>query len=153
MVEIISNSVDETVNYGIRLSSQLGGGELIGLSGELGSGKTAFVKGIASGFGYRGYVKSPTFTVVNQYNTEKITLLHIDVYRLSSFEELLLIGFETFIRDDTIILIEWFDKFFELSQYKHIDIHLEYLGESGRKIIFNTNCDKYKSMLEHLCPG
>lgn len=150
MVEIITNSVDETIDCAGRFGRLLKGGEIIGLSGELGSGKTAFVKGIAFGLGYKGYVKSPTFTIVNQYHTDTLTLFHLDVYRLSSFEELLLIGFESIISEGAVMMIEWFDKFPELSQYQHISINLDYAGESSRKIRFNTNSSKFIQILNQI---
>ncbi len=139
MNEIICNSAAETLLIGEKLSKSLKGGEIIGLGGELGTGKTVFVKGVMRGLGYNGYVKSPTFTIVNQYNTPELRVIHMDIYRLSSFEELKLIGFESYLSPDTILLIEWFDKFTELVEYPHIKIEFEYLNESVRRLRFHNN--------------
>ncbi len=139
MNEFLCKTYEETVSLGEEVSKTLRGREIFGLCGELGSGKTAFVKGVAKGLGYNGYVKSPTFTIINQYNAERLKLIHLDIYRLSSFEELLLTGFESYIKDDTVIIIEWFDKFPELSGIPHIRVDFEYIDETTRRIRFREN--------------
>ncbi len=134
MNELIVNSYDEMLSIAQDFSRRLNGGEIIGLSGELGTGKTAFVKGVAAGLGFQGYVKSPTFTIVNQYKTDRLTIFHFDIYRLSTYEELLLLGFESYTGRDSVILIEWFDRFDELKELADTKIYLEYLGENSRKL-------------------
>lgn len=139
MSEIITNSLDETLNLGSKIARRLKGGEIFGLNGELGSGKTAFVRGVALGLNYKGYVKSPTFTIINQYNTDSLTLVHIDIYRISTYDELLLAGFESYLRNDTVIMIEWFSKLNELLSLPHIRVDFEYLEENRRRIVFEPD--------------
>lgn len=134
MDEIITNSYEETLRVAGGFASSLRGGEIIGLSGELGGGKTAFVKGVMLGLGYNGYVKSPTFTLVNQYQTERFNIFHFDIYRLNTFEELSLMGLESYFCENSITLIEWFDKFEELISLTNIKIYFEYIAESSRLI-------------------
>lgn len=134
MDEIITNSYEETLRVAGNFANSLKGGEIVGLSGELGSGKTAFVKGVMLGLGYNGYVKSPTFTLVNQYQTAEFNIFHFDIYRLNTFEELLLIGFESYSCGDSITLIEWFDKFEELVSLTNIRIYFEHIAENSRLI-------------------
>ncbi len=150
MNEIICHSYEDTLRIGNKLGSLLKGKEIIGLIGELGSGKTAFVKGIASSIGYKGYVKSPTFTIINQYKTERINLIHLDIYRLNSFEELLLTGFESYFSDDSVIVIEWFDKFIELFKYPHIRIYFEYIDTNIRKLKVETDSREYINLIDQL---
>lgn len=142
MNEFISNSYEETLHLGEKIGKMLKGGEILGLCGGLGSGKTAFVKGIARGLGYSGYVKSPTFTIINQYNTQRLKLIHLDIYRLSSYDELLLAGFETCPKDNSVVVVEWFDKIPELATYPHIRVDFEYIDENKRRIRINK--DYYK---------
>ena len=150
MCELILNDYKETIALAERFSSLLKGGEIIGLCGELGSGKTAFVKGVMSGLGYRGYVKSPTFTIVNSYKTEHLVVHHFDIYRLSSFEELNLMGFETYSGGDTVIFIEWFDRFEELTRLRHIRVDFEYLDVTTRRILFSTDYPEYNDLIKKI---
>ena len=109
--EIISNSVEETIELGRRIGSQLKGGELFAICGPLGSGKTHLIKGIAIGAGAEDAhaVNSPTFVIVNEY-PGRLHIYHIDAYRLNSISEFEMIGFDDFCRPDSVVLIEWADK-------------------------------------------
>ena len=137
----ISNSPDETIEFGRKLGSQLKGGEIIGVCGQLGSGKTHLIKGIAAGAGAEDCkdVNSPTFVIVNEY-TGKLDIYHIDAYRLNSIAEFEMLGFDDFCYPGSIILIEWVDKIeVALQAVDFIRIELEHVGESKRKIhIENT---------------
>jgi tRNA threonylcarbamoyladenosine biosynthesis protein TsaE len=137
----ISNSPDETIEFGRRLGSQLKGGEIIGICGQLGSGKTHLIKGIAVGAGAKNCkdVNSPTFVIVNEYSG-RLDIYHIDVYRLNSVSEFEMLGFDDFCYSRSVVLIEWADKIeLALQAIDYIRIELEHAGESKRKIhIENT---------------
>jgi tRNA threonylcarbamoyladenosine biosynthesis protein TsaE len=102
MYEVFLKDKKETINFGKEFAKRLKGDEVICLLGELGSGKTTFVKGFAEGLGIReGYqVRSPTFTIVNEYPTQRGRLIHIDLYRVEDFDV------EQFVREG-IVVVEW----------------------------------------------
>jgi tRNA threonylcarbamoyladenosine biosynthesis protein TsaE len=137
----ISNSPDETIEFGRKLGSQLKGGEIIGICGQLGSGKTHLIKGIAAGAGAGDCrdVNSPTFVIVNEYSG-RLDIYHIDAYRLNSVSEFEMLGFDDFCCSRSVVLIEWADKIeLALQDIDYIRIELEHAGESNRKIhIKNT---------------
>jgi len=116
MSKIITHSEKETIKFAARLAKQLKGGEIIGLIGDLGAGKTVFVKGLAKGLGIKETITSPTFVLMKVYrlslNQKKIkNLVHIDAYRIQSSEDIIAIGAsEYWQRPDTITVIEWADK-------------------------------------------
>lgn len=110
--EIISNSVNETVELGRKIGSHLKGGEVIAVCGPLGSGKTHLIKGIAAGAGAENSgkgVNSPTFVIVNEYSG-RLDIYHVDAYRLSSIRDFEMIGFDDFCYPRSVVLIEWADK-------------------------------------------
>ncbi|WP_440683198.1 tRNA (adenosine(37)-N6)-threonylcarbamoyltransferase complex ATPase subunit type 1 TsaE [Cysteiniphilum halobium] len=120
---IIKNEL-EMLKFGKLLSQCLNKGDVIYLHGDLGAGKTTLTKGILQGLGFTGSVKSPTYTLVETYPINGITLQHFDLYRLSDPEELEWIGIRDYFNNDTISLIEWPQKGkgFLPCQSKEIDI-------------------------------
>ena len=110
--EFVSNSPDETMKFGAEIGRQLEGGEVIGFIGELGSGKTHLIKGIAQGCGAEDCqrnVNSPTFVIVNEYSG-RVDIYHIDCYRVNSIAEFEMLGFDDYCRGDSVVLIEWADR-------------------------------------------
>ena len=105
-MEIITNSESETIELGKKIAEKLHKGLIIVLSGDLGSGKTKFVEGILSYFGLKNEISSPTFTIVNEYNTPNLNIYHFDVYRLEDSDEFLAIGGEEYFEKGACI-IEW----------------------------------------------
>jgi tRNA threonylcarbamoyladenosine biosynthesis protein TsaE len=105
--EIISHSEEETIEAGKRFSLKLKKGDVVALHGDLGAGKTRFVKGISLGLGIKELVASPTFVVVNEHHGGRIPLYHFDFYRLKSINEIDEIGFEEYVFGDGICVIEW----------------------------------------------
>lgn len=103
----ISHSPEETEEIGARFARTLRPGDVVALEGELGAGKTAFVRGVLRGFGYTGRVTSPTFAIANEYETENAVVVHCDMYRILSPEALYEIGFEDYLDGRRILLIEW----------------------------------------------
>ncbi len=140
-INTISNSPEETIEFGRKLGSQLKGGEIIGICGQLGSGKTHLIKGIAAGAGAKDCreVNSPTFVIVNEY-AGRLDIYHIDAYRMNSVSEFDMLVFDDFCYYRSVVLIEWADKIeAALQAIDYIRIELEHAGESRRKIhIENT---------------
>jgi len=135
-LEFISNSPQETIALGRRLGSQLKGGEVIGICGLLGSGKTHLIKGIAAGAGAEDskQVNSPTFVIVNEYSG-RLDIYHIDAYRLNSISEFEMLGFDEYCRPQSVVLIEWADKIESvLKAVNYIHIELFHAGDTKRKI-------------------
>jgi tRNA threonylcarbamoyladenosine biosynthesis protein TsaE len=106
MKEFKTFSAKETAHIGIKLGKGLRPGDVVCLNGELGTGKTAFTGGIAESMGITGYITSPTFSIVNEYNG-KIQLYHFDVYRVAHVDEMFEIGFEEYLEGNGVVVIEW----------------------------------------------
>jgi tRNA threonylcarbamoyladenosine biosynthesis protein TsaE len=107
----LSHGPKETRALGQELGLALRANAVIGLSGDLGAGKTEFVKGIADGLGSRDPVTSPTFSLVHEYRSGRLPLFHMDFYRLENEWELDEIGFDDYLREPAICAIEWADRF------------------------------------------
>ncbi len=133
---IITNSAEETIEFAKRFARGLKPGSVLCLEGNLGSGKTTFIKGLAEGLGlaHPERVKSPTFVLMHVYKA-KVPLYHFDCYRLDSAEELENIGFEDFINDPhAISCIEWAEKAKGLLPAHAYWIHFEISGQERRSI-------------------
>jgi tRNA threonylcarbamoyladenosine biosynthesis protein TsaE len=105
-----SESYEQTLAIGRRIASRLKAGDVVALDGDLGAGKTALTAGIAEYFGFQDGTSSPTFTIINQYDTPVLTIYHMDAYRLDHAEELDDIGFWDLLYSGGIMIIEWADK-------------------------------------------
>lgn len=139
MTKFISNSERETVAFGEEFArTKLKAGDVVALIGELGSGKTRFIKGICSGLGVTEHVSSPSFTIVNEYASDRCKIFHFDFYRITSISELKEIGFDDYIYNDGICVIEWADRVMDLLPPNRYDV-LFTLGESEtvREIVIN----------------
>ena len=106
MQEIILNSEKETIEFGKKIAKNLRIGDVFVLSGDLGSGKTKLTEGILTYFGLQNEISSPTFTIVNEYETKKFPIYHFDVYRLEGSDEFLAIGGEEYF-EKGVSIIEW----------------------------------------------
>jgi len=140
-LELISNSPEETIEFGRKIGSQLKGGEVLAICGPLGSGKTCLIKGIVFGTGAEDsrQVTSPTFVIVREY-TGRLNIYHVDAYRLNSINEFEMIGFDDFCYPQSVVLVEWADKVESaLQAVDYIRIELFHAGETKRRIrIENT---------------
>jgi tRNA threonylcarbamoyladenosine biosynthesis protein TsaE len=134
--EITTNSADETIAFGRTLAGLLAPPKLALLRGDLGAGKTTLVKGIAAAFDAAAEedVTSPTFTLVHEYRGPCATVYHIDLYRIDTPRELETLGLDDLRSEDSVLLIEWGEKFPGLVRECDLEISLEREGESGRKI-------------------
>lgn len=109
---ITSNSPEQTVQAGHRLSVGLRPGDVVALSGDLGAGKTQFAKGVVAGLGADpGQVSSPTFTLAQEYRGGRLSVVHLDLYRLEHEAELLQLGWWDYLESEAVLLVEWADRF------------------------------------------
>lgn len=106
-MEHLSDSPKDTEDVGAALAATLPTGAVVAFTGDLGAGKTAFVRGMARGLGVTERVTSPTFTIVNEYEGGRLPLFHFDLYRLASSDELFDIGWEDYLRRGGICAVEW----------------------------------------------
>lgn len=134
MASTTSSKPSETLACAKKLAAGLQPGSVIALIGELGAGKTHFVKGLADGLGYLGEVTSPTFTLIHEYLGGLMPLYHFDFYRLDSPDEALQIGLEEYLDGDGVCVVEWADKFRDLMPAQTRWFHLSISGE-GRRVI------------------
>jgi phosphoribosylanthranilate isomerase len=148
-VAIISHSPEETRNIGKEIGKKAFTGALIALCGDLGSGKTVFVQGIAEGLEVKSFVTSPTFVIINQYKG-RLPLFHIDTYRLRSFEDMYELGYEEFFYGDGVTTIEWAQKIEELLPDEYLRIELTYISESERQVVLIPYRQKYTELIERL---
>jgi len=134
--EITTSSAEETIAFGRTLARLLAPPKLVLLRGDLGAGKTTLVKGIASAFraAPEDDVTSPTFTLVHEYRGPKTNLYHIDLYRIDTLRELETLGLDDLRSDNSILLIEWGEKFHGLVAERDLEILLERAGENRRRI-------------------
>ncbi|MEX0602754.1 MAG: tRNA (adenosine(37)-N6)-threonylcarbamoyltransferase complex ATPase subunit type 1 TsaE [Bacteroidota bacterium] len=137
---VVSRSEQETVNLGRAFGEKLRRGDVVALMGDLGTGKTRFVKGVCEAFGVRSPVSSPTFVLVNRYegrNPEGKEMLihHLDCYRVKSLEEVYDLGFEELFSGDAVCLIEWADMILPLLPDKHYDVRLSFGTEEHERVI------------------
>jgi len=140
MATFISHSPAETESLGEKFGRAAERGFVIALSGDLGAGKTQFVKGLARGLGISARVHSPTFTLVNEYyGGGRLKLFHLDLYRLETPEQILSGGIEEFLQPDGVSVIEWAERIYDLrfTIYDLKKVQIEILNESERKIIYD----------------
>ena len=102
---------EETIEFGRAMAAALNAGDVLALSGELGAGKTHFVKGVVAGLGANWAVTSPTFTLIHEYPGGRLPIFHADWYRIDHEEELIKIGMDDCLGEDGIVIVEWADKF------------------------------------------
>lgn len=150
-MEFIVNSVEQTTELGINIGKILNSGDVVCLTGDLGTGKTHISKGIAKGLGIDDHITSPTFTIVNEYDSGRLKLFHFDVYRVSDPDEIYAIGFDDYIFSDGVCLIEWANYIEEIlpSDYLHIYIEKDLSkSEDFRKITITPYGKKYDYIKE-----
>jgi tRNA threonylcarbamoyladenosine biosynthesis protein TsaE len=134
--EITTHSPEETILLGRTLTELLAPPKLVLLRGDLGAGKTTLVKGIAAAFEAADEedVTSPTFTLVHEYRGPRAMLYHIDLYRIDTQRELDTLALDDLRTENSILLIEWGEKFPRFVRERDVEISLECDGETGRKI-------------------
>ena len=139
--EFLSSSAEMTCRCGRQFASGLRSGEIISLIGQLGAGKTLFMRGITEFFNCANQLSSPTFPIFNIYQGslagEQVTLHHFDLYRIQSLHELEAIGFDEYLSSGYLSVVEWGDRFPEYASLYSATVSLEYDGDDRRRIIIN----------------
>lgn len=150
-MEFEVNSISETTNIGEALGKLLNAGDIICLTGDLGTGKTHITKGIAKGLNITDNITSPTFNIVNEYDSGRLKLNHFDVYRVSDPDEIYAIGFDDYIFSDAVSIIEWANYIEEIlpNDFLHIYIQKDLSkGENYRRITLTPYGEKYQYIKE-----
>ncbi|WP_163528489.1 tRNA (adenosine(37)-N6)-threonylcarbamoyltransferase complex ATPase subunit type 1 TsaE [Halobacillus ihumii] len=142
--EWTTDSEGETLLFSEELAEHLAPGDVLTLEGDLGAGKTTFTKGLAKGLGVTRTVNSPTFTIIKEY-MGRLPLYHMDVYRLEDSDEDL--GFEEFFEGDGVTVVEWSQFIKEYLPDERLDITIEYLSETKRRI----KLQPYSNHFEEIC--
>ena len=131
MTEILTSSEDETSAAGARLGESLQAGAVLLLYGNLGAGKTAFVRGLARGLGAQDdEVTSPTFTIVHEYQAARSKVYHLDLYRLRDARELESIGWDDILQETALVIVEWPGRAASLMPHGHVPISLSHVEDS-----------------------
>jgi len=142
MATFISHNPEETESLGERWGRAAQTGLVIGLSGDLGAGKTQLVKGLARGLGIPALVHSPTFTLVNEYGGGRLRLFHLDLYRLETRRQMVSAGLEEFLQPDGVTVIEWAERLLAnehpTSSLENVRrVKIEILNEKERKFFYD----------------
>lgn len=141
----LSHSEKETIGAGARFAKLLKPGDVVALEGDLGSGKTRFIKGICIGLGVAEHVASPTFTILNEYRGSVLKIYHFDFYRLGSTAELREIGFEEYLDGDGVCVIEWADRVHDKLPDERYDVHMSFGNSPDTRQIVIENLNRNKS--------
>ena len=132
----ITNNFEETHKLGRTFSEQINSGDIILLYGDLGSGKTTFVKGVLEAFQYQYDVTSPTFSLINEYEAIK-KVIHIDCYREKNLRRWISLGVMDYLSDSSIVIVEWPEILMDILPEDSIKIQFNHINENKREILFS----------------
>jgi len=148
-----TSSPEETRKIGEALGKLLAPGDVVGLMGYLGAGKTVFVQGVAKGLGVKGRITSPTFTLIHEHYG-RIPLYHVDVYRLNTPSDVETIGIEDYLYGDGAVLLEWADLVLPILPDERLDVTIRRPDNENddnvREICISPHGQRYEHMLEEL---
>ncbi|MEO7804387.1 MAG: tRNA (adenosine(37)-N6)-threonylcarbamoyltransferase complex ATPase subunit type 1 TsaE [Actinomycetota bacterium] len=143
---IEARSADETRRLAVALSPVLVPGDLIVLAGDLGSGKTTFVQGIAAGLGITEQVTSPTFILMKEYSGGRYPFMHLDIYRLGRYQELIDLGYDEFLDPSYVLAVEWGDMIEPMLPQEHLRVSFAYSDnddDSTRRISLSSKGSRW----------
>jgi len=148
---VVTHSDPETRRWGTRLARLLCGGEIIGLIGELGAGKTCFVRGVAEGLevSKNAWIRSPSFTLINEYEG-RLPIYHIDLYRMGSREETEGLNLREYLYGDGVSLVEWFEHLPAEEADEYLELRIFHAGSNRRKLNFTAHGERYERIIEGL---
>ncbi len=150
-MEIISRSVNQTLNIGRKISARLGAGDIVCLFGELGSGKTVLSKGIAWGLGInRSSIVSPSFVLIRQYYRSRVPLYHFDLYRLKALKDIAFLGYEEYLYGEGISVVEWADRLGKIMPKEYLGVELAVKGKTQRVIGLKARGRHYQALLDKI---
>ena len=134
--EVVTHSAEETIALGRSLAPSLAPPKLVLLRGDLGAGKTTLVKGIARAFdaAQEEDVTSPTFTLIHEYRGPRVNVYHVDLYRVDTPRQLETLGLDDLIAENSVLLLEWGEKFQRFVDERDVEIQIERLGETERRV-------------------
>ena len=139
-MKYLSNSDIETIDIGKKLGLILSGGDVVAISGDLGSGKTWFTKGIGLGFGVNPdeVITSPSFSLVNEYEG-RCLLYHMDLYRLDNLSDVMTVGLDDYFHDESVVVVEWAERCPGILPFGCITVKIDILGERERSIEISSD--------------
>lgn len=146
--KITSRSIEDTMELAENIESEKFPGMIICLDGELGSGKTVFVKGFAKSLGLEETITSPTFNIVKEYTACEMPLYHMDVYRLENGDES--IGFNDYFNSDGVSIIEWSELISDILPEERLDIKFKVIDENTRIIKLTPHGTKYEDIINYV---
>ena len=151
VLDFTSNSVTQTERLGLRLGELLQDGDIVCLQGDLGAGKTAIARGIGRGWGTAMRVTSPTFTLINEYPRvrDKLTLYHLDFYRLESSAEIITTGLEDVLDQHGALMIEWPERVDDFIPDDRFIIYMRHVTEFKRGLRFEATGPRSKQLLKN----
>lgn len=145
-LDFISHGERQTIRLGARLAPFLQPGDVLALSGELGTGKTRWVQGVCQGLNVTGIVNSPTFTLVNEYRG-RLPVYHIDLYRLADAAEALTFGLDDYLYGNGVTLIEWAERAAGFLPDNYLSVELHHLEETRRRVVLCPHGDHFLTLL------
>jgi tRNA threonylcarbamoyladenosine biosynthesis protein TsaE len=146
----LSHNQDETINLGVKIAARVKPGDIICLFGELGTGKTTFVKGLAEGLKIKSrQVHSPTFVLLNIYEG-RLPLFHFDLYRLGDPCEIAQLGHEEYFYDNGVAVIEWAERLKQFMPEDYLAVRLEHQGEDLRAVELEAVGERSRHLLDKL---
>ena len=145
---VVSRSPRQTRSWGVRLGKLLKGSEIIGLIGELGTGKTCLVRGVADGLDVdrKAWIRSPTFTLINEYQG-RVPVYHVDLYRIESRDEMEGLNLREYFYSDGVSLVEWFEHLPGGEVEEYLEVKLEYTDRDKRRLTFTPHGERYERLL------
>ena len=149
--ETTSLSPERTQDWGCKLGSLLTGGEVLGLRGDLGSGKTCFVRGLAAGLDVaeNSWVRSPSFTLINEYEG-RVPLIHVDLFRVLPGPEMDDLLLDEYFDSNAVSVVEWYDRLMARELDAHLEVNFRYLGERKRALTFIAHGRRYDEIVREL---
>jgi tRNA threonylcarbamoyladenosine biosynthesis protein TsaE len=149
-IAVSTKGAEGTGTVAALLASQLRPGDVVLLKGELASGKTTFVKAVASAMGSQAMVTSPTFTLAHFYPSGRGTILHVDAYRLSGILEYRDLGLDDYL-DDSVTLVEWGEKIADdFACHLMVEFHCDQSAPDLRVIAFSSDCPRWRPVIDAL---
>jgi len=148
-LKLVSRSSEQTQHLGIRLGELAQSGDVFLLTGNLGSGKTCLTQGIAWGLGVKEYAFSPSFVIIREYHG-RLTLYHIDFYRLDRLEEIADLGLDEYLYGKGVCAVEWADKGIAVLPDEHLLINLSYVSDTERAVSLEPKGERYIELLKLL---
>jgi len=148
-VVIETVSADETRSLGHMLGALLGPGDVVGLRGELGTGKTVLAQGIATALGFDGYVSSPSFVIVNEYRG-RVDIHHVDLYRISDESEIDDLGYRELFFGEGVALVEWAERCSDFLPDDRVDIHIDSTGRDRRTFTISASGPRGERIVRRL---